>query len=235
MAIKAVGFDFFGTIAHATADSETCVRSMYAHLRNCGYAFSYEDFVLNYRAAVSEFRRTRNDHLHEVNNCVWVASTLERMGSKIEPSHPHVICAVEKYFSPWQITLAPDAQDVLKELKSRFTISLVSNFTDSTFIRRCLKRLGIEDHFAHIVISDSVDWRKPHPNIFKAFLDLSNAKAEEAVYIGDEVATDVRGARSMGIRTVLLAKEGTVNMTEDQPDDVVHSLTEFKELIERIS
>ena len=163
-------------IAHATADSETCLRSMYAHLRDCGYAFSYEDFVSNYRAAVSEFRRTRNDHLREVNNCVWIASTLERMGSKVEPSHPHVVCAVERYFSPWQIALAPDAQDVLEELKSKFAVSLVSNFTDSTFIRRCLKGLGLEDHFAHIVISDSVGWRKPHPNIFKAFLDSFKRK-----------------------------------------------------------
>jgi len=235
MAIKAVGLDFFGTIAQAIADSETCVRSMYGHLQDCGYAFSYDDFVLNYRAAVSEFRKTRNEQFREVNNCVWIASTLKRMGSKVEPSHPDVVQTVERYFSPWKITLAPDAQDVLKELKNRFTVSLVSNFTDSNFIHHCLKRLEIAKYFAHIVVSDSVGWRKPHPNIFKAFLDLSNAKPDEAIYIGDELATDIKGAKSMGIRTVLLAKEEMTVVAEDWPDHVVHSLTEFKELLGRIS
>ena len=235
MVVKAVGLDFFGTIAQANADSETCIRSMYDHLRDCGYAFSYEEFVSNYRAAVSEFRRTRNEQFREVNNCVWIASTLERMGQKVEPSHPSVVHTVERYFSPWQITLAPDALDVLKGLKSMFTVSLVSNFTDSAFICRCLKRLGIEEYFAHVVVSDSVGWRKPHPNIFKVFLDLSHVRPAEAVYIGDELATDIKGARSMGIRTVLLAKEGVTHVSEDQPDHVVHSLTEFKELLGRIS
>ena len=235
MVVRAVGFDFFGTIAHVTADSETCIRSMYLHLRECGYAFSFEDFVLNYRAAVSDFRRVRNEDLREVNNCVWVASALERMGLKVEPSHPHVVCAVERYFRPWRISLAPYAHAVLEELKDRFTVCLVSNFTDSKFIRRCLVELGIGDCFAHVVVSDSVGWRKPHPNIFKVFLDLSNVKAEEAMYVGDEVATDVEGARSVGIRTVLLAKEGVVKMEEEQPDHVVHSLMELKELIMRIA
>lgn len=235
MVVKAVGFDFFGTIAYATADSETCIRSMYAHLRGCGYAFSYEDFVLNYRAAVSDFRRTRNDDLREVNNCVWVASALERLGLEVERSSPHVVCAVERYFSSWRITLAPDARAVLEELKGRFTVCLVSNFTDSRFIRRCLVELGIGDCFAHVVVSDSIGWRKPHPNIFKVFLDLSKVKAEEAVYVGDEVATDVKGARGVGIWTVLLAKEDALVTAEGQPDHVVHSLMEFKELIMRIA
>ena len=235
MVVKAVGLDFFGTIVQANADSETCIRSMYDHLRGCGHAFSYEEFVLNYRAAVSEFRKTRNEQLREVNNCVWVASTLERMGQKVEPSHPSVVRTVESYFGPWQITLMPDALDVLKELKSMFTVSLVSNFTDSAFIRRCLKRLGIEECFAHVVVSDSVGWRKPHPNIFKVFLDLSHAMPDEAVYIGDELATDIKGARSMGIKTVLLGKEDAKYVQEDRPDYVVHSLTEFKELLVKIS
>jgi hypothetical protein len=65
-----------------------------------------------------EFRRIRNDELREVNNCAWIAATLEKMGSKVGPSHPHVVSAVEKYFSPWEIALAPDAQEVLKELKA---------------------------------------------------------------------------------------------------------------------
>ncbi len=235
MVVKAVGLDFFGTLVQVSADSESCIRSMYDSLRDCGYAFSYEDFVLNYRAATSEFRKTRNEQLREVNNCIWVASTLEKMGQRVKPSHQDIVRTVERYFSPWQIALAPDALNVLKWLNSRFTVSLITNFTDTAFICRCLKRLGIEEFFAHVVVSDSVGWRKPHPNIFKVFLDLSHARPEEAIYVGDEMATDIAGAKGVGIRTVLLTKDGIEHVSKDLPDHSVNSLTEFKELLGRIS
>jgi FMN phosphatase YigB (HAD superfamily) len=55
------------------------------------------------------------------------------------------------------------------------------------------------------------------------------------VYIGDEMATDIRGARSSGIRTVLITREDLLRPTEDSPDHVVHSLAEFRQLIKKIS
>jgi len=235
MTIKAVGFDFFGTLVEAEADWEDCVLSMCRHLRGCGYEFADSAFISNYRAAAVEYRKTRREDLREVNNCVWVADTLRRMSFEAEPSSPHIISAVERYFSPWQLSVAPDAHGVLRRLQGKFKIALVSNFTDSAFLHRCLDKLGIEGFFDSVIDSDSVGWRKPHPEIFKRFLELSGARAEEAVFIGDDLESDIGGAKNAGIRAVLLTRPGRAHSRQEgsevRPDRVVSSLSEFGEML----
>lgn len=235
MAIKAVGFDLFGTLVEAEADWRTGVLSMCRHLRGCGYAFSDDAFVSNYQAVVAEYRRIRYEELREVNNGVWVADTLRRMGLEAQPSSPHIISAVERYFDAWKITVAPDAPGVLERLRGRFTLALVSNFTDGSFLRRLLGRLGIGAYFDHIIDSDSVGWRKPHPAIFQRFLELSGARAEEAVFIGDDLDSDIKGAQGVGIRAVLLDRSRPARdhqgEGEVQPDHSVSSLEEFELLL----
>lgn len=231
MTTKAVGFDFFGTLADAHADSKACVQSMCRHLQQCGYKLYDDDFIANYHSVVVEHRKMRYEALREVNNCIWVADTLKRMG--IDASSPHIVSAVEKYFTPWRLTIVSDAPTVLERLSGRFKIALVSNFTYSGFLHRSLRKLGIEKFFDHIIVSDAFGWRKPHPEIFRHFLRLLKAEAEEAVFIGDELETDIRGAKSMGIKSVLLARPGHAlnQQTDVFPDQKVSSLTEFEELL----
>jgi len=49
---------------------------------------------------------------------------------------------------------------------------------------------------------------KPHGSIFRAVLDLLGVEPPEAVMVGDTVADDVEGALAVGMRAVLLDREG---------------------------
>jgi hypothetical protein len=40
MPIKAIGFDFFGTLVEAEAKVNDCISSMCNHLHNLGYSFA---------------------------------------------------------------------------------------------------------------------------------------------------------------------------------------------------
>lgn len=235
MGIKAVGFDFFGTLVGVEGDWKACTSFMCSHLHECGYEFSDDSFISNYRAVVAEFRKVRYEDLREINNSVWVADTLKRMGHTVEPSDPDIISAVEKYFEPWQVKAAPDACLVLEELKEKFTISLVSNFTDEVFLQKSLRKIGIEQFFHNIIVSNTVGWRKPHPEIFKRFLEQSEARAEEAVFIGDDLKADIKGAKAMGIKTVWLVKpDADIDLKEESlviPDHIVNTLSEFKAIL----
>ena len=233
MVVNTVGFDFFGTLVDHIADRDVCILSMYKHLQKRGYKISYDDFRVNYQAVAIEQSKFRYETLREVNNCIWVANTLKRMGIKVEAYSPDISSAVENYFNPWKLVIFPDTKMVLERLKEDFKISLVSNFTDSAFLRRSLSKVGIEKFFDHIIDSDAVGWRKPHPNIFKHFLRVSGVKAEEAIFIGDDLETDIKGAKDSGIRAVLLSRAGhPVNRRREVcPDRIVSSLTEFGELL----
>jgi putative hydrolase of the HAD superfamily len=103
--------------------------------------------------------------------------------------------------------LFPETIRVLKALKSSgFKLGIISNF-DSRIYDVCSK-LGIIDFFDSIVISSEVGFAKPMVGIFNIALKRNNVRPCESLHIGDSLYHDFYGARSAGIRTLLLDKEG---------------------------
>ena len=49
---------------------------------------------------------------------------------------------------------------------------------------------------------------KPHASIFRAVLDLLDVEPTEALMVGDTIADDIDGARALGMRAILLDREG---------------------------
>jgi len=49
---------------------------------------------------------------------------------------------------------------------------------------------------------------KPHDTIFRRMLDLLAVAPEEAVMVGDQLEDDVEGARRIGMRAILVDREG---------------------------
>ena len=49
---------------------------------------------------------------------------------------------------------------------------------------------------------------KPHASIFRAVLDLLDVEPVEAAMVGDQMADDIEGARAIGMRAILLDRDG---------------------------
>jgi len=49
---------------------------------------------------------------------------------------------------------------------------------------------------------------KPHASIFRAVLDLLDVEPAEAVMVGDTIADDIDGALALGMRAILVDREG---------------------------
>ena len=58
---------------------------------------------------------------------------------------------------------------------------------------------------------------KPHRSIFDAALSALHALPAEAAMVGDSYADDIEGARALGIRAILLDRDG---LYEDEPDRI---------------
>jgi putative hydrolase of the HAD superfamily len=101
----------------------------------------------------------------------------------------------------------PDAVPALEALRAAgMRIAVVSNWDGR--LRRILADNGLSPWFDAVVISAEVGWRKPHPAIFRRALEATGAAPGEVLHCGDSVGDDVEGARAVGIRPVLLAREG---------------------------
>jgi putative hydrolase of the HAD superfamily len=49
---------------------------------------------------------------------------------------------------------------------------------------------------------------KPHASIFRVVLELLEVEADEAVMVGDTIADDIEGALALGMRAILLDRDG---------------------------
>jgi HAD superfamily hydrolase (TIGR01549 family) len=122
---------------------------------------------------------------------------------------------------------------LLRELRARYRLAVVSNFDYTPTCRAILEREGIAELFEAIVISDEVGWRKPTPRIFEAALDRMRAlPAAEALFVGDRADIDVLGARGVGMPTAWINREAASLPADMEPPDYeIHDLVELRAIL----
>ena len=82
-------------------------------------------------------------------------------------------------------------------------------------------------------ISAAVGWEKPGKEIFQMGLRAAGVRPDEALHIGDDLITDVQGARNCDIFPVLINRESTISHQEnEQPCDIIHFLSEIMTYLE---
>lgn len=93
---------------------------------------------------------------------------------------------------------------LLESLRARgLKLGLVSNAFDARpLLDRDLQRMGLADRLDAVVFSSEVGVRKPHPRVFRRCLDALGVEPERALFVGDRLFEDVRGARDLGMTTV---------------------------------
>jgi putative hydrolase of the HAD superfamily len=100
--------------------------------------------------------------------------------------------------------LAAHTHPLLDSLRERgLKLALVSNaFDPGPLLHRDLERMGLEQRLDFSVFSSEVGTRKPHPAIFERALEALGVEAERALFVGDRLYEDVRGAAEVGMTTV---------------------------------
>lgn len=109
----------------------------------------------------------------------------------------------EDYLSqcPKKPNLIPHALDVLEYLTARYTLTIVTNgFEEIQHLK--LSSGKLLRFFEHIVTSQKAGHRKPSEKIFEFALLANAAKCCDVVMIGDNLLTDIAGARNASIDTI---------------------------------
>jgi HAD superfamily hydrolase (TIGR01662 family) len=101
--------------------------------------------------------------------------------------------------------LYDDVPDVLARLRAAgLRIGLVSN--SARDVREFARHHGLDVDAG--ISSFHHGHTKPHGSIFRAVLELLGVEPAEAVMVGDTVGDDVEGALAIGMRAILLDRDG---------------------------
>ena len=105
------------------------------------------------------------------------------------------------YGCPKKCNLIPHAKAVLDYLSQHYRLTLVTNgFEEIQNVK--LSSGNITHYFDHVITSQKAGHKKPAREIFDYALSVNNLACHEAIMIGDNLVTDIGGAKNACIDTV---------------------------------
>lgn len=133
------------------------------------------------------------------------------------------------YYGPRQTALIPGTLDVLNYLKPRYEMHIITNgFQEAQVVK--LKESGLESFFTHVFISEELGFQKPDVRIFEQAMQISGSIPNQSLMIGDNLHTDITGARAAGMDQVYFQvryKRGD----KAEATYKIRKLTELKKLL----
>ncbi len=124
--------------------------------------------------------------------------------------------ALKLYQTNWMDTMGeeiPEMYDLIKSLKANGfpVIYGLTNWSAETFptVQKTYRIFSLIDK---IVVSGEVKQLKPNPEIFHTLLNKYNLKAEESLFIDDNLK-NVEGAKAVGINAIRF--ENAIKLKED--------------------
>jgi HAD superfamily hydrolase (TIGR01509 family) len=121
----------------------------------------------------------------------------------------------------------PDVVPALEALRAHGLRLVVVSNANGTLLAH-MERLGLTARFDCILDSHDEGVEKPDPRFFEIALARSGARKDTTIHVGDLYHVDVVGARSAGLRAVLLDE---ANLRPDADCPRVQSLHELVEAI----
>jgi putative hydrolase of the HAD superfamily len=167
-----------------------------------------------------------SEHRSSTMNAVF-----ERAG--IAPSEA-LLASYSRAWEPHTYT-DPDAPALLTYLRERgIRVGVLSNtFWPRDWHEEIFRRDGVLDLIDGAVYSSEIDWTKPHPAAFQAAMSaIGVTDPASCVFVGDRPFDDVHGAKSIGMRAVLIPNSDVPTFPAVTPDAVVSRLADLRPLLE---
>ena len=102
--------------------------------------------------------------------------------------------------------------------------------------KRALEHVGLDASITVIVGCDAVTRHKPHPEPVERALDLLDASASDAIFVGDS-PHDVEAGRAAGVHTVGVTwgAFSPAEMAACGADDVIHRMIDLPDVLARFA
>lgn len=102
---------------------------------------------------------------------------------------------------PLKTNVIPNALEVLEYLAPKYKMHIITNgFNDVQGAK--MTNSGLGSYFQHVVTSESCGAKKPSKRIFDYTLNKIGANPDECIMIGDNLQTDIIGAKNAAIDQV---------------------------------
>jgi 2-haloalkanoic acid dehalogenase type II len=221
--VKGVLFDLGGTLVKIDNSEDPHV--MKRMLKDCGINRSLKEVSKEW---VKSWKRLNFREMAALLDEFWVQQNAEVLRSlRVELNAEKLARFIASHWWDYaRVSLYPDAQETLPRLKEEgLKIGLVTNGLQSD-VNQILPKVGLQGFFDVVVVVDTLRKMKPDAEVFRYALEKVQTKPVEAIFVGDEIETDYKGAQGCGLTAFLVDREGKVQ------DENVNRISSLKDLFD---
>ena len=237
--MKLITFDFWNTLFLDThEDVRHRKRINFAHTIFSRHQdrLAMERVEEAFRAGHEEFSKQWNERLaftmsHHVQKMIRFLQ-LEIP----EPDVSSVVDFFETILLDHPPLLIPNADTAVLHATSKMKVGIVSDagYTPGRILRKILDRNGFEGCFQYYSFSNETGVLKPNKQAFLKILEETGIEPEDAVHIGDLEASDISGAKEVGMKAIKYVGSNPTESRESIADAVIDDLKELAAVLETL-
>ena len=223
---KAIFFDLDNTLYDYDSADKLAIQALYEEFKKDA-DISFEDFKKIYSDSKNEVKRKLIGTAASHERILYLQELVEKFHKTFESNK-----IMNLYHAYWD-TLIDNAKifdgviETFQWLKdNNIKIAIVTNLTTYVQIRK-IEKLGLSEYIDFIVTSQEAGYDKPHPANFLLALYKGNLLVEDVLMVGDDLTSDIEGAQSLSIKTILynFGKQEDSNVVPD------YSVNTYKEML----
>jgi putative hydrolase of the HAD superfamily len=239
--IEAVLFDLGDTIIHfGKMDTEALfangAEETYRYLKSLGKKLpDYETYRKANKRSIRRAYLWSKVKRREFNSMDVVQRVLKRL--RVSVSDKEMAELAWLWYSPCVRSgkVEPGTHEMLAALRDAgVKLAIVSNtFIPGYVLDRHLQHEGLLDFFPVRIYSSNVRYQKPHKKIFRIAMQQIGVEPSRAIFIGDLLKKDIKGARRCGMRTVWKPAhhESHPAETKHKADIRIRQITQLPEIL----
>ena len=237
--IDTILFDNWNTLVQAPGlmRGGASVEIFQRSLQIQGFDYDCDRFIEVYRGkARQQVVEAEANGWTEMNYLKRLILTLEGLGVEEPWRNRLAVNACNDYLAEWprQTSYFPETPTLLKKLRGKYRLGVVTNFMDGPTARQVFGDLGYGSIFGSLVVSAEVGYMKPAPILFQRALEELGSKPENTLMVGDTYVADVVGAHRAGMRGVLIDLYGAPAEQLEHSDAVIKSIGELPEALKKL-
>ena len=227
--IKAIVFDFVQTLGDAAEGYKSAEKNSQEKLYKKLGIDKWDEYKELYR----EERKQHFARKDFSRKNVWI-KLCEHFNTPVDNDFLNQLENEYWEFVKNAMKLFPEVLDVIKKLKEKYKLGMVSNSQKdgSTKALQNDEYKKLEQLFDAIVIAGEGDIpAKPDPAPFKLILEKLGAKPDEAIFVGDDFKGDIEGSKNAGMTPVWL-RHYSVERNWPEASFEVITITNLEELLD---
>ena len=231
---KAVLFDLDNTLYDYDKPHEKALKEVYKVLKKY-IDISFNRFMKLFDLSKSEIHKELAGTASAHNRILYFQRLIEKTHNTIDPK---IILRLYKTY--WDTFLKNMKKrkgviDVFRKIKKKdIKIVIVTDLTTHIQLRK-IEKLKISNYVDFLVTSEEAGSEKPHSIMFLLALNKLNIIPKDAIMVGDNTVTDIEGANSVGLETVLLKNKKVIKKYKEDyrnPNYIIKEISGIIKILE---